>query len=496
MLWTRGMEWVWCVSLYCTHALCRCTRAHPTPNLAPITAQGEVIGGAIFNLTVVPAIALMVAPRYIGDGSRGTLTLKESVVLARDAVVYCMAMTIVWWCVINERVCVDLPAPLITFHAPPSDAPAAKLPAGASKKRMSCAYGIITPVEAALIMSIFAAYLAYVLIPWLWHRRRRRAAAQPQQNGDAAVHAEAASLAAATATQVAVDSFSSPAPPPEPAPPSEKTPLRPKAKRRVDWRSQMEEETELDSPDTLLLLGSASRLFEEYVEEAPPSYAWPSDGTYLQKALHVIMLPLKVAIVSTIPYPDYQRFGKRTWMVSLLLSAVWVAMLSWSIIQLSTRVGCGLGVPPSVIGSIVVAAGSSGDAMSVIAVAKRGGRFLMAIMGTLSSSMFDLTVGLGLAWLLGSAAYGGCPTPVSLKDATHALVFVPLTAILMVLSLFLLQCFEDNKIALALLLLVAYAAFVVLQLTGLSDDDWPVVWWDDLSAEREAYYAEQGCAAP
>jgi Ca2+/Na+ antiporter len=70
-------------------------------------------------------------------------------------------------------------------------------------------------------------------------------------------------------------------------------------------------------------------------------------------------------------------------------------MVSWA-----ARVGCIIGIPEVVMGTLVVAAGTSiPDALGSIAVAKAG-EGNMAVANAVGSNVFDIWLGLGLPWLI------------------------------------------------------------------------------------------------
>jgi sodium/potassium/calcium exchanger 4 len=70
-------------------------------------------------------------------------------------------------------------------------------------------------------------------------------------------------------------------------------------------------------------------------------------------------------------------------------------MVSWA-----ARVGCIIGIPEVVMGTLVVAAGTSiPDALGSIAVAKAG-EGDMAVANAVGSNVFDIWLGLGLPWLI------------------------------------------------------------------------------------------------
>ena len=86
----------------------------------------------------------------------------------------------------------------------------------------------------------------------------------------------------------------------------------------------------------------------------------------------------------------------RTFTVSVLL----IAGISWLLVEESVLLAETLGVPPVIVALTVLAAGSSiPDLIASVIVAKQG-RGEMAVTNAVGSNIFDITVGLGLPWLL------------------------------------------------------------------------------------------------
>ena len=86
----------------------------------------------------------------------------------------------------------------------------------------------------------------------------------------------------------------------------------------------------------------------------------------------------------------------RTFTVSILL----IAGISWLLVEQSVLLAEALGVPPVIVALTVLAAGSSiPDLIASVLVAKEG-RGEMAVANAVGSNIFDITIGLGLPWLL------------------------------------------------------------------------------------------------
>jgi sodium/potassium/calcium exchanger 4 len=123
--------------------------------------------------------------------------------------------------------------------------------------------------------------------------------------------------------------------------------------------------------------------------------------------------------------PNCQKEKWKTWYpMSFLMSIVFIGFITHFMVDWCTRIGCILKIPPVVMGTTVLAAGTSiPDALSSIAVAKDG-LANMAVANAVGSNVFDIWLGLGLPWL----CYLSWQTPNYLIVTTNELI--PSTLIL------------------------------------------------------------------
>ena len=106
------------------------------------------------------------------------------------------------------------------------------------------------------------------------------------------------------------------------------------------------------------------------------------------------------------------------------MSILFIGFITHFMVEWCTRIGCILNIPPVVMGTTVLAAGTSiPDALSSIAVAKDG-LANMAVANAVGSNVFDIWLGLGLPWL----CYLSWQTPNYLTVTTDELI--PSTLIL------------------------------------------------------------------
>jgi Ca2+/Na+ antiporter len=115
-----------------------------------------------------------------------------------------------------------------------------------------------------------------------------------------------------------------------------------------------------------------------------------------------------------------ERIGVCATVQSFVFSVVWIAALSAVMVQGATKIGCLCSINASLMGLVVLAAGTSvPDCLASVAVAKEG-KGDMAVSNAIGSNVFDILLGLGLPWYLAIDVvprYNGLqPEPMILLD--------------------------------------------------------------------------------
>ena len=115
--------------------------------------------------------------------------------------------------------------------------------------------------------------------------------------------------------------------------------------------------------------------------------------------LWALSLPWFAAFQLTIP-PCSNTKWEKWYIASFSMSIVWIGFITHWMVEWCVRIGCILNIPAVVMGTTVLAAGTSiPDALSSIAVA-RDGLADMAVANAVGSNVFDIWLGLGLPWML------------------------------------------------------------------------------------------------
>mmetsp|Transcript_7169 Transcript_7169/g.25236 ORF Transcript_7169/g.25236 Transcript_7169/m.25236 type:complete len:598 (-) Transcript_7169:255-2048(-) len=113
----------------------------------------------------------------------------------------------------------------------------------------------------------------------------------------------------------------------------------------------------------------------------------------------LLSLPWYAFMTVTIP-PCAEEKWEKWYLVSFGMSILWIAGISLLLVDWCARIGCILDIPLVVMGTTVLAAGTSiPDALSSLSVAKDG-LANMAVANAVGSNVFDIWLGLGLPWLV------------------------------------------------------------------------------------------------
>jgi sodium/potassium/calcium exchanger 4 len=121
-------------------------------------------------------------------------------------------------------------------------------------------------------------------------------------------------------------------------------------------------------------------------------------AAWKDRPIWALSLPWYCAYTLTIP-PCHTPKWKEWYFVSFMISIGWIGLISHFMVEWCARIGCILGIPAVVMGTTVLAAGTSiPDALSSISVAKDGFAD-MAVANAVGSNVFDIWLGLGLPWL-------------------------------------------------------------------------------------------------
>eukprot|EP01130_Rhizamoeba_saxonica_P015382 TRINITY_DN6885_c0_g1_i2.p1 TRINITY_DN6885_c0_g1~~TRINITY_DN6885_c0_g1_i2.p1 ORF type:complete len:247 (+),score=29.59 TRINITY_DN6885_c0_g1_i2:85-825(+) len=132
-----------------------------------------------------------------------------------------------------------------------------------------------------------------------------------------------------------------------------------------------------------------------------------------KKFMYYISFPYRILFRYSIPSPSSPKF-KYMHIVSFILCLFWLALITFFMIQMASKIGCILNISESVMGVTFLAIGTSlPDCLTSIFVAKSG-KGSMAVSNALGSNVFDIFFALCLPWVLSIA--GGKQVEVSTTD--------------------------------------------------------------------------------
>lgn len=167
--------------------------------------------------------------------------------------------------------------------------------------------------------------------------------------------------------------------------------------------------------------------------------------------------------ILSITVPDC---GKPKWrqfyVMSFVMSLLWIGVLTHYMVVWVTAVGCFLEVSPIFMGLVVLAIGTSvPDALGSM-IAARSGEANMAIANAVGSNVFDVLIGLGFPWFLRGLIKSE-PMPVDRDGIALNVIILFCTAILFVTVLALNDWSMNTKTGIFLFsVYIAYVIFVVI----------------------------------
>ncbi|XP_057678788.1 sodium/potassium/calcium exchanger 4 isoform X2 [Corythoichthys intestinalis] len=172
----------------------------------------------------------------------------------------------------------------------------------------------------------------------------------------------------------------------------------------------------------------------------------------------LISWPLLLLLFLTVPNCGKPRW-ERCFMVSFILSTVWIAVFSYLMVWMVTIIGYTLGIPDVIMGITFLAAGTSvPDCIASLIVARQG-LGDMAVSNTIGSNVFDILVGLGVPWALQTMCVDyGSEVMINSRGLVYSVVLLLGSVALTVLGIHLNKWRLDLK--LGIYVLVLYAVFL------------------------------------
>ncbi|XP_041731457.2 sodium/potassium/calcium exchanger 5 [Coregonus clupeaformis] len=195
----------------------------------------------------------------------------------------------------------------------------------------------------------------------------------------------------------------------------------------------------------------------EIPEDHQSVFSMPEND--LKRILWVLSLPAIVILYLTVP-DCRRRFWKKWFMFTFFMSAVWISAFTYVLVWMVTIVGETLGIPDTVMGLTLLAAGTSiPDTVASVLVAREG-KADMAMSNIVGSNVFDMLC-LGLPWFI-KTVFVDTVNPVEVNST--GLVFISATLLLSIVFLFVAVHINGWKLdwKLGIVSLFCYVVFATL----------------------------------
>lgn len=166
----------------------------------------------------------------------------------------------------------------------------------------------------------------------------------------------------------------------------------------------------------------------------------------------------------SITVPDCGKPAWREWYIlSFVMSLLWIGLLTHYMVVWVTAVGCFLEVSAIFMGLVVLAIGTSvPDALGSM-IAARSGEANMAIANAVGSNVFDVLIGLGFPWFLRGVIKSE-PMGVDRDGISLNVIILFCTAIMFVAVLALNDWSMNTKTGIFLFsVYIGYVIFVVIR---------------------------------
>uniref|UniRef100_A0A8C9N0Y8 Solute carrier family 24 member 4 n=1 Tax=Serinus canaria TaxID=9135 RepID=A0A8C9N0Y8_SERCA len=199
---------------------------------------------------------------------------------------------------------------------------------------------------------------------------------------------------------------------------------------------------------------------EENEQDSLTPFSVP-DGK-MNKIKWLLTWPLIFLLFTTIPNCSKPRWEK-CFMLTFVLSTLWIALFSYFMVWMVTVIGYTLGIPDVIMGITFLAAGTSvPDCMASLIVARQG-LGDMAVSNTVGSNVFDILVGLGVPWGLQTMAIDyGSTVKINSKGLVYSVALLLGSVALTVFGIHVNKWKLDRKLGIYVLLL--YAIFLCLSI--------------------------------
>jgi len=154
-----------------------------------------------------------------------------------------------------------------------------------------------------------------------------------------------------------------------------------------------------------------------------------NDDLFDNKYVNTLLMPFNVMFHITMP-------SKMSSLKKFFISIAWLSTLSYFSVISITDFSESLGIPHTIAGMTVLAAGSAvPDLVTAVVVIRKTGKASVGISSAISANIFAILVGLGLPWLIKCSLNGYSTSIPSFVIHSESL---PLTSCLLLVTIFAL----------------------------------------------------------
>ncbi|XP_073474773.1 sodium/potassium/calcium exchanger 5 isoform X1 [Aquarana catesbeiana] len=197
----------------------------------------------------------------------------------------------------------------------------------------------------------------------------------------------------------------------------------------------------------------------ELYEDPPSVFAMPDDD--LKRIMWALSLPVITLFYLTIP--DCRRKSRHNWFIlTFIMSAIWISGVTYILVWMVTIVGGTFGIPDTVMGLTLLAAGTSiPDTVASVLVAREG-KGDMAMSNIVGSNVFDMLC-LGVPWFI-KTVFVDRSTPVEVNST--GLTYTTISLLFSIIFIFVAVHVNGWKLdkKLGVICLIMYLVFATLSI--------------------------------
>ncbi|XP_006811684.1 sodium/potassium/calcium exchanger 4-like [Saccoglossus kowalevskii] len=182
-----------------------------------------------------------------------------------------------------------------------------------------------------------------------------------------------------------------------------------------------------------------------------------------RRLIWAIMLPMSILFFITIPDCRKTKW-RQCFMLTFLMSTVWLSLLSYILVWTVTVTGYTIGVSDDVMGLVFLGPGTSVPDLMVSLIVAKEGFWDMAVSNCIGSNVFEMLLCLGVSWLISSFLPPFNVHHHTVKMLENGLTYISLMLLGTILAVNVAIVCNNYKMdrKLGVFLICCYVAFVVI----------------------------------